>query len=57
MIHLYGRIVETSELPIVKEDVMRFLDFIRIQKLDVSYVFYNNLSVFLNFMSTNKSVT
>ncbi|KAL8156873.1 hypothetical protein AgCh_001829 [Apium graveolens] len=38
MIHLYRRIVETSELPIVKEDVMRFLDFIHIQKLDVSFI-------------------
>ncbi|KAL8133543.1 hypothetical protein AgCh_008853 [Apium graveolens] len=38
MIHLYGRIVGTSELPIVKEDVMRFLDFIHIQKLDVSFI-------------------
>lgn len=46
MIHLYGRIVETSELSIVKEDVMRFLDFIHIQKLDVSYV-YNNFEYFL----------
>ncbi|KAL8155294.1 hypothetical protein AgCh_000606 [Apium graveolens] len=38
MIHLYRRIVETSELPIVKDDVMRFLDFIHIQKLDVSFI-------------------
>ncbi|XP_074326155.1 transcription elongation factor SPT6 homolog [Apium graveolens] len=38
MIQFYGRIVETSDLPIVKEDVMRFLDFIHIQKLDVSFI-------------------
>ncbi|XP_017246883.2 transcription elongation factor SPT6 homolog isoform X1 [Daucus carota subsp. sativus] len=38
MIHLFGRIVEISELSIVKEDVMRFLDFIHIQKLDVPFI-------------------
>ena len=52
MIHLFGRIVEISELSIVKEDVMRFLDFIHIQKLDVSDELSSIIisSFFLDFM-------
>lgn len=43
MVHLFGKNLgsteEGQELSIVKEDVMRFLEFMHVQKLDVSTVF------------------
>lgn len=42
MIHLFGRNIGTTEegheLSIVKEDIMRFLELMHVQKLDVSNV-------------------
>lgn len=43
MVHLFGRNIGTTEegheLSIIKEDIMRFLEFMHVQKLDVSNVF------------------
>lgn len=51
MIYLFGRNIWTTEeggheLSIIKEDIMRFLEFMHVQKLDVSNVYWG-LCIFI----------